>query len=156
MASDPKAELRDMIAEKIDEKMRTERMDDHFDGQDYADAVMSLFTVDEDYQSIEDQRLGSPTTTTMWHRRLIAATDWQPTTVEPPEVQARRDERERERFMAFLRANGIDPDTVLAHPAPNVDIEARRITVTHFILNGTYVGGFERTYPMKVMPDTAP
>ncbi|MFG1659052.1 hypothetical protein ACGFIY_21220 [Micromonospora chersina] len=35
--------VRNLIAEKIDAMMRSERLDDHFDGQDYADAVMELF-----------------------------------------------------------------------------------------------------------------
>lgn len=40
---DPRRRVRDLIAAAIDEKMRSERLDDHFDGQDYADAVMELF-----------------------------------------------------------------------------------------------------------------
>lgn len=42
-AADPRHRVRDLIAAKLDEKLRSERLDDHFDGQDYAEAVMELF-----------------------------------------------------------------------------------------------------------------
>ncbi|MFG1659062.1 hypothetical protein ACGFIY_21270 [Micromonospora chersina] len=89
-ASDPKAELRQVLADKllarwVEEGYAGNTTDLPIEGQceQIAGWVVDMFTVEEDYQSIEDQRLGDPTPTTMWHRRLVAATDWQPT--QPPE-----------------------------------------------------------------------
>lgn len=91
MAGDPKAELRQMLADKLLARFLERARDGVADSPeghcaDLADQVMELFTVEEDYQSIEDQRLGDPTPTTMWHRRLVAATDWQPT--QPEEMRS--------------------------------------------------------------------
>ncbi len=87
MASDPKVELRQMLADKLRARWVKavhdfEAEDPPYDGQceQIAGWVVDLFTVEEDYRSIEDQRLGEPASRVMWHRRLIAATDWQPHT----------------------------------------------------------------------------
>ena len=67
-------ELRDLIAAKIDEKMRSERLDDNFDGQDYAEAVLALFhDVADDWDSIDVSTLGDvPGSQTLEQRWLVA------------------------------------------------------------------------------------
>ena len=143
MLGDPRAELRELIAAKLDAKMRSERLDDSFDGHDYADAVMELFTVEEDYSSIEVRAIEDRAESAMWHRRLIAKTDWKPTAGPLPQTR---------RMVEWLRANGIDPDTVLASPAPYV--EGSVIVVHHVPPTGLgMAGGMRRTYPVTVPLD---
>lgn len=87
MASDPKAELRQLLAEKLLTRWVEEGYagnvsgDLPYEGQceQIAGWVADMFTVDEDYQSIEDRQLNG-TEAVIWRRRLIAGTDWQATT----------------------------------------------------------------------------
>lgn len=92
MASDPKTELRQILADKllarwVEEGYAGNVEDLPYEGQceQIAGWVADMFTVDGDYQLTEDRRLDSPTETTIRHRRLIAKTAWQPTTIEPTE-----------------------------------------------------------------------
>jgi hypothetical protein len=52
---------------------------------DLADQVMELFTVEQDYSSVEVRAMGDRTESAMWHRRLIAKTDWQSSTAHRAE-----------------------------------------------------------------------
>lgn len=72
MASDPTNELRQLLAEKIDEKMRSERMDDHFDGQDYADSVMELL---RGALLTEPEHRAMRLTVDLWHALCRIAAD---------------------------------------------------------------------------------
>lgn len=149
MASDPKTELCDAIRDKLLARFLERARDGVADSPeghcaDLADQVMDLFTVEEDCQSIDTSRLCEPDGSAMWHRRLIAATDWQPT--DAPDSGTRQ-------LMALLRANGIDLDTVLGHPGPEVDVVARTITVHHVIPGTLGAESLRRTYPMTVPPE---
>jgi hypothetical protein len=87
---DPKAELRQMVADKLLtrflERARA-NVADSPEGHcaDLADQVMELFTVEQDYSSVEVRAMGDRTEQAMWHRRLIAKTDWQSSTAHRAE-----------------------------------------------------------------------
>lgn len=87
MASDPKAELRDAIRDKLLARFIERARDGVADSPeghcaDFADQVMELFTVEEDYQSIDTSRLCEPDGSALRYRRLIAATEWQPSAID--------------------------------------------------------------------------
>lgn len=153
--NDPKAELRDQIRDKLLARFLERARDGVADSPeghcaDLADQVMGLFTVTEDYQSIEDHRLAKAEPDLMWRRRLIAKTDWQAT---PEPERARQARRRAEQEMDVLRANGIDPSTVLAQPGPDIDVIARTITVHHLPPRGTGATSWQQSYPMNVLPE---
>lgn len=91
LAGDPKAELRQFLTDNLRARWLVEAHngtveDPPYDGQceQIASWVADLFTVEEDFTPIEDYRLDNPTGTTIWHRRLVASTGWQPTTAPDP------------------------------------------------------------------------